>query len=565
MGRIINLILLVMLVNGYCSAQSDFVLPMKIKPVVSGSFAEIRSNHFHSGLDLTTNGKTGYRIYASDIGYVSRIKVSSGGYGKAIYIDHPSGHTTVYAHLERYSNKIDSIVKLRQYEKKSFGIELFFKKGELTVDRGEVVGYSGNSGSSGGPHLHYEIRDKATQKPTDPMLFRSDIPDDVKPQIQGLKIYPLSKDASVKGVDKEKYYPTVHYDGQFHPKGWKELRVHGEIGIGVQVLDYLSESWRKCGVKTIELFANDSLVYASDVEEFSFAETRYLNAHIDYAEKKRTGKVIQRSYILPNNRLSIYKVKERYSIKVLPNQRYKMKYIIKDVTGNTSILEFILVGDQPYRKELKTYDNKRLKYNQHYSIDTLGMKISIPSNSLYEDAELLVHRNDSITELLSPVYTIGDDHIPMHKLMKVELPVPDSLLAWKEKLCVIGLTASNKTYYRGGKFEEGFVKMSTRNFGRIAIGIDTIPPKIRLRKAPASNNYTSRKSIEVLISDDFSGIDHFECLINGNWALFEYDGKRSLLSGAFKDIDTNKGENELVVKVIDAKGNSSEYKTKFIR
>lgn len=569
MGRIFKLLGLFFLINVYVYGQDEaatsFVLPMKIKPVVSGSFGEIRSNHFHSGLDLTTNGKTGYRIYASDSGSVSRIKVSAGGYGKALYIDHPSGHTTVYAHLERYAGRIDSIVRAKQYQQQSFAVEMFFKKGELKVERGEVVGYSGNSGSSGGPHLHYEIRDKATQKPIDPLLFRSDISDDVKPQIQGLKFYPLSADASVKGAVEEQYFPTVHYNGQFHPKGWKEIRVHGIIGIGVQVLDYYSDSWRKCGVRSIELYANDSLVYHSDIKEFSFAETRYLNAHIDYAEKKRTGKVIQRSYVLPNNRLSIYKVKNQYSIEVLPQERYDMKYVIKDVSGNSSVLTFSLLGEEPYTGQVESLGFKVLNCNRSYSIDTLGLRIEIPSKTLYEDASLLVHQNDSIENLISPVYSIGDDHIPLHKFIKLSLPVPDSLMQWKDKLCVLGLTASNKTYYRGGKYDQGYVTMSTRNFGRIALGMDTIAPKIKVRKAPPSNNYSSRKSLELIISDDLSGVNSYNCWINGKWALFEYDAKRKMLIGTFKYMDYKKGLNVLEVEVKDAKGNVADYKLQFTR
>jgi len=545
-------------------SRPNYVLPLKIKPVVSGSFGELRSNHFHSGLDLTTNGKTGYRVYASDKGSVSRIKVSSGGYGKALYIDHPTGHTTVYAHMERYSDKIDSIVRARQYAEKSFAIELFFKPGELPVERGEVVGYSGNSGSSGGPHLHYEIRDKATQRPMDPMLFRNDIEDDVKPQIQGLKIYALSSESSIKGKADDYYSPTVHYEGKFHPKGWKQIKAYGKIGIGVQVIDYLSNSWRKCGVSSIELYANDTLIFHSLINQFSFAETRYLNAQIDYAEKISSGKRIQRSFVLPNNRISINKKANTYTIDARPGQTYNMKYVAKDVTGNTSELYFTILGVDPIQVADIENDMKVLKCNQSYSIDTLGMKIEIPKNALYENAELLIHRNDTLIDgLLSSVYTIGDPHIPVHKYMSMGIPVNDSIKHLKDKFCVAGVTATNKIYSRGGHYKDGYIQMSTRNFGRMALAVDTIPPRIRLRKAPASNNYSGRSSIEILISDNFSGIKDYECLIDGKWALFEYDAKNSRLTGFFKNIPINSGKHELQVTVKDQKNNQSELKVSF--
>ncbi|MCU4162791.1 M23 family metallopeptidase [Carboxylicivirga caseinilyticus] len=548
------------------NSNPDFVLPLKIKAVVSGSFGELRSNHFHSGLDLTTNGKTGYKVYASDKGSVSRIKVSSGGYGKALYIDHPSGHTTVYAHMERYSDRIDSIVRAKQYAEKSFEVELFFKNGEVPVERGEVIGYSGNSGSSGGPHLHYEIRNKASQRPMDPMLFRSDVEDDVKPQIQGVKLYALEKESSIKGKADDYYSPTVHYDGKFHPKGWKQVKAYGKIGVGVQVLDYLSNSWRKCGVSSIQLFANDTLVFHSLINEFSFAETRYLNAQIDYAEKLRTGKVIQRSYLLPNNKLSINKHAGSYSVDVKPGQTYNMKYVITDVMGNTSELAFTIIGDEPSSFVEKVKDHRVVKYNQSVNIDSLDLNVTIPSYALYEDAELLINKQDTVVEgLLSSVYTIGDFHVPVHKFMSFGIQISDSLLSLKEKLCMAGVTATNKIYYRGGKFEDGYIKASTRNFGRVGLAIDTVPPKIRLTKVPSAKNYSGSSSINVLISDDFSGVNTYECMIDGEWALFEYDAKQNLLTGNFKDIAISSGKHELHVKVADGKNNQSEFKVEFTR
>lgn len=546
-------------------SNPDFVMPLKLPPVVSGSFGELRSNHFHSGLDLTTSGKTGYRVYACDKGYVSRLKISPWGYGKALYIDHPGGYTTVYAHMERYSHRIDSLVKARQYEQKSYSIELFFKKGELPVERGEIIGYSGNSGSSGGPHLHYEIRHQATQKPIDPMLFRDDVKDDVRPQIQGIKLYPLSKEASVKGKADDYYSSTVFYGGEFHPKGWKQVKAYGKIGIGVQVLDYLSDSWRKCGVASIRLFVNDSLVYHSQVDEFSFAETRYLNAHIDYAEKVRTGKVIQRSYVLPNNRLSIYKKKNTYNVNVLSGEQYRVKYLIKDVSGNLSVLAFDIVGDKPVQVVATKEDNRILKYNQAYSIDSMGIKIDVPAYAFYDDVPFLIHRSDSLVKgCLAPVYSVGDYHIPVHKFMTFAVPVNDSLMPWKDKLCMAGVTVTGNIYSRGGSYEDGFIKASTRNFGRISLAIDTVAPEVKLRNAPFANNYSNRSFIELIIIDDFSGIDKYECLVDGEWTLFEYDAKCNKLIGSLKDMSLVKGQHQLEAVVIDKKGNVSRLKEAFI-
>ncbi|TRX65949.1 M23 family metallopeptidase [Carboxylicivirga sp. M1479] len=535
-----------------------FVKPMKLSPSVSGSFGELRSNHFHSGLDLTTNRKTGYRIYASDKGYVSRIKVSPFGYGKALYIDHEGGFTTVYAHLERYSNRIDSLIRARQYEQKSFAIELFFKPGELEVARGEVIAYSGNSGGSGGPHLHYEVRDKASQKPMNPLQFRDDIPDDVRPQVQGMKLYCLSDDASIAGKRKDVFVPTVFYDRAFHPKGSTKFTAYGKIGVGVQVIDYLTGSWRKCGISTMDLFVNDTLVYNFKIDKFSFAESRYINSHIDYAEKKRTGKVIQKGFVEPNNRLSLYGVKNEYSADIKPGDKKIFKFVIEDFVGNRSVLAFTVIGEAPLpAKSIGKTNFIKVNYNKAFKLDTLGMKLSIPAKTFYTDIDLFVHKEDK-DGLLGPVYIIGDKEIPLHRSMTVTIPVPDSLLHYNEKLLIAGVSSANKTYAIGGKVKDSELSVSTRGFGRFTVAIDTIAPTIKLRKAPENNNYSSRASIELIINDEFSGIKSYECLIDGQWALFDYDAKNYRLTGTFKHMPfLKRGQHELQVKVVDGCGNES--------
>lgn len=535
-----------------------FVKPMKLKPSVSGSFGELRSNHFHSGLDLTTNRKTGYRIYASDKGYVSRIKVSPYGYGKAIYINHEGGYTTVYAHLERFSNKIDSLVRAGQYKNKSFAFEQFYKAGEIPIERAEVIGYSGNLGSSGGPHLHYEVREQASQKPMNPLLFRDDIVDDVRPQIQGLKLYCLSDDASIEGRSTDKYLPTVFYNKEFHPKGSKTFKAHGKIGVGVQVLDYFTDSWRKCGITSIDLFVNDSLVYNFNIEKFSFAESRYINSHIDYAEKIRTGKVIQKSWVEPNNQLSLYGTRNTYTDIIQPGDEKQFKYVIKDFAGNTSVLSFVVQGDAPPElSQNKQTSQIKVAYDKAITLDTLGMTLNIPAKTFYTEIDLFLHK-DQKEGFISPIYHIGDRYIPMHRSMSISIPVPDSLIQFKDKLLLTSVSRTDKMSSIGGSFKDNRVVASTRGFGRFTLAIDTVPPIVKLRKAPTNNDYSARKNIEVIISDKLSGIKKYYCLIDDQWALFEYDAKNARLTGTFKHIPfLKKGNHLLKVIVIDNKGNET--------
>ncbi len=550
-------------VFGQENKKQEFMPPLKIKPVVSGSFGEVRPNHFHSGLDLTTNGKTGYRVYSSDDGFVARIKVSPVGYGKALYIQHPNGYTTVYGHLERFSKKIDSLVSRRQYENHSYAIELFFKKDEIKIKKGEVIAYSGNSGSSGGPHLHYEIRRTSSQKPMDPLLFRSDVKDDVKPKIQGLKIYPLDSNSRVQGKHKAKYIPAVYYDKKYHPKGQSIVKASGKIGLGIQVLDYYSDSWRKCGVRSVELFIDSQKIFMSDVSTFSFAETRYVNSLMDYAEKRHSGKVIQKSFVEPNNRLSIYKqLKNKGVINLRPGEEHEVRYVVKDATGNESEMVFTLKGvnypnDQPAAEDDK--DKRMLSWEKPFNFESDGVSVSISPGSFYTDVPFYFEVDRDSNSFLTPVYVIGRDDIPVQKYFTVSITVPDSVTIPEDKLLIAGVTLKGNPYSLGGKFEDGKVKVRTRNFGKFTLYYDTIPPVVKLYKAPSGLNYRSRKTIGVKVYDKMAGVKDYDCYIDDKWVLFEYDAKTNKLTG-FKDHfpKFSAGKHLLKIVVSDGRGNKME-------
>lgn len=549
----------------YGSAQNsknpDFHPPLKIKPVVSGSFGELRTNHFHSGLDLTTNGKQGYRVYCSDDGFVSRIKVSSTGYGKAIYIQHSNGYTTVYGHLQRFSKRIDSLVRHKQYEKQSYAVELFFKKNKLHMTKGEVIAFSGNSGSSGGPHLHYEVRNTDTQKPVDPLMFRNDVEDDVRPRIQGMKIYLIDSNTRIEGKFKSKYLQTVYYDKQFHPKGQNIIKASGKVGVGIQVLDYFSDSWRKCGVRSVELFVDSQRIYKSDISTFSFAETRYVNSLVDYAEKQRTGKVIQKSFVEPNNRLSIYHdLKQNGTINLKPGVKVNVKYIVKDATGNESVLTFALLGvSYPNDEPAAGGEDdmiKKIAWDKPFEFESNDICVKFNSRTFYTDVPFYFEVDNDSSEFLSPVYVIGNNEIPVHKYYDLEITIPDSIDYPEEKLLVAGVTARGKPYYIGGTVKDGKISARVRGFGKFTLYLDTIAPDVRLHKAPAGYNYKSRKYIDVRISDNLSGIKNYNCYINDKWVLFEYDPKSSKLTG-YKDYfpSISSGKKELKIEVTDNRGN----------
>ena len=271
--------------------QDYFKNPLDITLVLSGTFAELRSNHFHSGLDIKTQQREGLKVYAAAAGHVSRIKVSHWGYGKALYITHPNGYSTVYAHLQKFGPKIEAYIKKLQYEKESYEVEVFPEITDLLIEQGDIVAYSGNTGGSQAPHLHFEIRDKS-QRPINPMLFGIDIKDTRAPFIQGVYAYPIGENAHVnKSGEKVKLRLIPQSNGDYTVES---INAFGKIGFGIVSYDRQDLAANKNGVSSIQTFYNGNKNFEIDFKRFSFSETKHLNRLIDYEFFKKKISRIQK-------------------------------------------------------------------------------------------------------------------------------------------------------------------------------------------------------------------------------------------------------------------------------
>ena len=300
--------------------------PVKIPVYLSATFAEIRTNAFHAGVDIRTQGVEGKEVFAVADGYVSRIGVSPFGYGKVLYITHDDGFTSVYAHLSKFNKKIGEFVKMKQYENKSFSQNILLEEDVFPVKRGDFLGFTGNSGGSGGPHLHYEIRYTDTQEPVNPLFFGLKIKDNIKPCIKGLAIYPL-ENSIVNGSTSPLYTYSIE-DLQFE--------VGGDIAFGINVFDQADGSNNKNGPYSIELFADDKLIFSITSYKYSYSETRYVNSLIDYSYFINNKERFIRTEIDELNKLSVYDVKDGI-VTVNQGDILKMKYVVKDYNNNVSI------------------------------------------------------------------------------------------------------------------------------------------------------------------------------------------------------------------------------------
>ena len=542
-----------------------FRSPLDIPLFLSGNFGEIRSNHFHSGLDIKTQGVENKPVFAPADGYVSRIKIQSGGYGKALYVTHAKGYTTVYGHLNAYTDSIANYLKAEQYKKESFEIELFPDSNLFRVKKGDVIAYTGNTGSSGGPHLHFEIRDTKTENVYNPLFFGFDVKDKTPPAISSLAVYSFDENAR-KGPQNRKLYTVTKTDGKYVVNGGKPLPASGITGLGLEVYDQLDGADNKNGAYSIELLKDSSRIYFHAIDEMQFHLTRFINSHIDYAEKKQNSNTIQKSFVEPGNQLKIYETKISAGKTLIEEgKKYNFRYSVKDVAGNASILEFTMEGTKPLPPLLPDSIAAKTFYFDSVNIfKATGMELQMPDFALYRDIDFMYSSKNKTKLTYSAVHNIHRNTEPLQRDYTLSITpdsVPENI---KDKLLIVSFNSNNNPVSEGGKYENGTVTTKTKSFGTFAVMADTTKPKITPVNITRDGDLSAAKTIKVKISDNLSGIAYYRGSIDGKWVLMEYDAKNSLLTYTF-DYTVPKGKRWFELTVSDGKQNSAKYEAHFHR
>lgn len=560
-GDFLFLLLFLSALSG--SAQSEipknyFTNPLEIQLTLAGSFGELRSNHFHSGLDLKTNQHTGMKVLAAGAGYISRIKVQQWGFGKALYIQHPNGYTTVYGHLKEFSSEIRAYVRKHQYKKESFEIELFPEKNELQVKQGELIALSGNTGSSGGPHLHFEIRN-SEQKPMNPMLFGLKIADTRRPLISGLFVYPVGDSAYINNVVKRQKIRLIPLlDGSFKTE---KIMASGKIGFGISTVDQMDFEPNKNGIYKIETFCNGSKHFEMIFNKFSFAESGYLNRMIDYAYFKENDKRIQKLFIQPNNELSIYSgIVDKGLIDVRPGEDFIYSVKVSDFSGNFSTIRIPIesqISDTVIFKKAKETDYFASADNATVFEEGI-FDVYIPKDALFEDTYLTISTDGEIIHL-------HEATTPLRKNLTLGFDVSNYSEADRKQLCIVrtypwGAKYYCNTYKKGNRFTT-----HTKTFGTYTLGTDNEPPKIEPVNFSDGKWVSNHKTLSLKITDNFSGISAYRATVNGKFILMEYNHKTDLITYHFSDGIITETENHLKVIVTDEVGNSSVFEAVFYR
>lgn len=535
-----------------------FSNPIDIPLILSGNFGELRTNHFHSGLDIKTQQKEGIPIYAPADGFVKRIKVSQYGYGKALYITHPIGYTTVYAHLKKYEGAIQDFVKEKQYQKETFTLELFPKDTQLLVKKGELIGYTGNSGSSGGPHLHFEIRD-ANSRPMNPMLFGIEIPDTKKPTVNSVFAYPLSKDAHInQSQNPIKLRLILQKDGSYKTES---IKAFGKLGFGISTHDQQNGASNKNGVYTIKTSYNGEENFNVLFNKFSFAETRYLNRYIDYSYFKNNKSRVQKLFRQTNNPLSIIKNENDMGYLTI-QEGYNSIYTIEvaDYKNNKVTITIPIKGENSeiLKPRESNITDDFIFSNEASSITKGKFSIYIPANSLYENTYLDI-------QVKGDTLTIHKDVIPLHKNIIITADVSNYKESDIDKLYIGRLNYKGKPYYNSTYRKGTKLSTNTKTFGSYILAIDSEAPKIKPLNFSNEKWITNNQTLRVKIEDEHSGVSSYRATINGKFILMEYNHKKDVLTYDFNDNIILETKNNLKVIVIDNVGNNTTFETIFFR
>jgi murein DD-endopeptidase MepM/ murein hydrolase activator NlpD len=535
-----------------------FSPPLDIPMQLSGNFGELRPNHFHAGFDYKTQQREGLKVYASAEGYVSRIKISTFGNGKTIYITHPNGYTTVYAHLQKAVGPIQDFITTTHYKEQSFEIEMYLKPGEIPIKKGEWIAVSGNTGASEGPHLHYEIRDSKSEFIINPMLFGFDsgCRDTKKPTISGLYVYPLFSSTVNKSNRPIVLNYSLQKDGTYLSD---KVLANGPIGFGITADDYDDVSFNKNGVYSVNSFLNGQLKFGYQFDTHSFDDMRYVNALIDYSKYKKTGQRVQKLFMKNKYGLAFITT-DAIKGQVIPTPNLDNIYRIEvaDFFGNKTQITVPIQFDTtsaiiPQESRVSSYF---IKSTVDAVFEKENASVFFPAGTFYDDFELNF-------DVKNGILFLHDDSVPAHSNFTISLT--DSTLSKEllEKTFIARIDGDqinyNTTYRKDSVFST-----KGKTLGKYKLVTDTIAPKVTIAK-PMEGKWVNQDAIQIQISDSGSGIKTYNGFLNDRWVLFEYDNKTKTITHYFADDFLLNGANELKVIVTDAMGNSTTFETHFFR
>lgn len=540
--------------------QDEFRYPLDLPPSTAGSFGELRSMHFHSGLDFKTNQRTGYPVHAAMYGYISRLRVQLGGFGNAVYITHPNGYTSVYGHLDHLSPELAKTVRKYQYDHQSFEVDFKLQPFQFPVTKGQVIAWSGNTGASGGPHLHFELRDTLTEQTINPQLLGLTIPDRIPPAISSITTYQLNGQPFSENTPRD-IMAVAGAGGNYHLSHPQTLHLSGDVGFGISVIDQNSTSANRNGIYSLELKLDGRTVYTFAVERFAFDQTHAINAYIDYPRYVLTRHWIQKCFVLPGNRITLFpQTENRGIISFKDTLLHDVEYIVKDVAGNTSTVKLKVQSAIPKDRPVFNPGGTLFKYDKQNEFSKSDVKVIIPPGNLYDDIDFTYASLPKKPGAYSLTHRIHNRLTPIHENYElwIKPDVPMGTLADKAVL------VNSRTGSVGGSYQDGYVKARPATFGDYYIKVDTVAPVIHSLNLRNGSNMTALHSMSFRISDNLSGIKSVVAKVDGQWILLEQDYKTRIFKYTF-DEHVPAGKHNFELTVTDGKNNQAQFTASFTR
>ena len=530
--------------------ENPFISPFDFPLLLSGNFGELRSNHFHGGVDFKTQGVVGKPIRCIADGYISRVTVTPGGYGQAVYITHDNGYTSVYGHLHKFMAEVEQAVVAYQYEHETFAVDLTFGPERFPLKQGEVFALAGNEGYSFGPHLHMELRKTDTGEYIDPLQFYTDkVKDTTAPRATHILLYPQAGKGVVAGSSKKK---IVSLGNQQAP-----VTAWGKMAVGIKAYDYMDGTSNNYGVRSVTLLVDSVEVFRSTMDGFLPDENRMINAWTDYEEYATKGSWFMRSQILPGNTWRMLQADEDGGVVTINEERpYMFCYVLEDLYGNRRTYRFQVQGKE---QEIEPIQKGKhyLAWNQGHVIQQPGMELVIPKGMLYEDVDMNCRViADSLG--ISFDYQMHDRPVALHAGCPLKIAVRNYPIADTSKYYVARKYRARKAS-AGGRFEDGVMHANIRELGTYSVALDTVAPRI----VPLNQPQWKRGNIRFKIRDAETGIQSYKVYIDGEFVLFKFSAKNAVLSCMHPGRIKKGGRHRMEVVITDYCGNVAREEYQF--
>lgn len=535
-----------------------FRYPLDIPLKLNANFGEMRPNHFHMGLDLFTLRKENLPVLSTAEGWVSKIKIDPNGFGNAIYVSHPNGYTTLYAHMNSFLPQLKQAIEDGQYEKESWKGEVLFEKNKFPVKKGQFIGYSGNTGASAGPHVHYEIRRTEDDACVNALLFHK-VYDVTPPDITKLAIYDRNKSTYEQFP---KSVPLVRSVGGYSVAGAIVTVNSNKISFAIVATDRITGVPNSNGIFEAVVYDNEEAISGFQIDGIDYLQTRYLNAHIDYRVKANGGSYWQHLTPLPGDRLPIYFKKGDGCIYLEDTLVHQIKIIVKDANGNTSTVQFKLKKAASISSPANVYkDSRYMLPNQINVFEQSDVQLVSTEKSFY-DAFRFVYNYRTSATTYSNIHVMHTPTIPVHDSMmyriKPNKPIPASA---KNRVIMIK-TARGKIDVAKANFVKGWYEAKFRELGEFWLEVDEVPPTIAIAGVKDSSIVFAGTKIVCTVADNKKEIKKFRAELDGNWLMFTGLGPVFRYS---VDEHCPPGEHDLKFIVEDEAGNTTERVLRFTR